>query len=319
MRSCTALSSRPRLVRSAAGVWAALALAACSGAPETYSPGEMTKEQMARCRAVAQAYFDRADDYAEQRDALKQDALASKWYVRYLVHSIVTMREGQSVLLSEEKVRLDKIRKMRSAPAQFDLPGQRDDLRAIGEIVKMGSPAVEVVVEDLLKDRQEFLRTIAVEVLAAVGDPAVPQLLQLAKAGETREQRYAARALGAIGASGPALDALQGLARSSEWRVRSETAQALSTGGDEARALLVQMLEDEDTFVRRKAAEALGSFADAVAADALVAFLEASKARNEWPGELAAQKALQQIAGTSSPRTAERWRRFVEELREGSE
>ena len=58
---------------------------------------------------------------------------------------------------------------------------------------------------------------------------------------------------------------------------------------------------------------------DAVAADALVAFLEASKARNEWPGELAAQKALQQIAGTSSPRTAERWRRFVEELREGGD
>ena len=288
----------------------------CAGGPKAYTPGEMSEEQFVACKAVAQAYYDRAKNYRELRDELREDELASKWFVRYLVHSVVTMREGQSELLSEQKVRLDQIRRMRSAPAQFDLPGQRDDLRAIGEILTMGDPAVEIVVEDLLKDRQEFLRTIAVEVLAAFGDRAVPRVLRLADSGGAREKASAARALGAIGARGPALEALRGLASSPEWRVRSEAARAMATGGADARDLLIGMLADPDAFVRRKAAEALGSFKDPDAVDALVAFLEVSKARNEWSGELAAQNALQQIAGSSGPRTAERWRRFAAELRQ---
>ena len=78
------------------------------------------------------------------------------------------------------------------------------------------------------------------------------------------------------------------------------------------------MLGDEDAFVRRKAAETLGEYPDAVAGEALVGFLERSKERNDWPGELAAQSALQQIAGRKGPRTAQAWRRFVEQLREGA-
>jgi HEAT repeat protein len=301
-----------------AAVWAGC-LAACAAGPDDYTPGEMSKAQMARCRAVAQAYFDRADDYSRLRDELRGDQLASKWFVRYLVHSIVTMREGQSVLLSEEKVRVDRIRKMRDEPAQFDLPGQRDDLRAIGEIVAMGEPAVEVVVEDLLKDRQEFLRTIGVEVLTGFGDLAVPKLLQLARDGDDRQQGYAARALGAIGARGPALAALQELARSPEWRVRSDAVQAMASGGEPARDQLIRALGDEDPFVRRKAAEALGSYRDAVAASALVGFLEQSKQRNEWSGELAAQQSLQKIAGKKGLRTQAAWQQLVEQLRGGGE
>ena len=83
--------------------------------------------------------------------------------------------------------------------------------------------------------------------------------------------------------------------------------------------VLSHLLEDGDPFVRRKAAESLGSYPDAVAAAALVGFLEQSKQRNEWPGEVAAQKALQRIAGTSGLRTAAAWRRFADELRGGSE
>ena len=90
-------------------------------------------------------------------------------------------------------------------------------------------------------------------------------------------------------------------------------------GGVAARDQLIAALEDGDPFVRRKAAESLGSYPDAVAAAALVGFLEQSKQRNEWPGEVAAQKALQRIAGTSGLRTAAAWRRFADELRGGSE
>ena len=304
-------------VAQAAGalLLAALLSTGCAGPREAYTPGEMSKAQFAACKAVAQAYYDRDASYESQRDALRSDALASKWFVRYLVHDVVRMREGQSVLLSEEKVRFDAISQPRSTPAQFDLPGQRDDLRAIGEILAMGSPAVEVVVEDLLKDRQAFLRTIAVEVLTAFGEKAVPALLEVASSGDVREQGYAARALGAIGARGAALEVLRTLTRSKEWRVRSAAAEALALGGSEARALLVDMLDDPDAFVQRKSAESLGSHSDPDAVDALVAFLEVSKARNQWSGELAAQQALQKIAGSSGPRTTERWRRFAEDFR----
>ena len=314
MTATVATRPRTRAPRYAP-MLAALALAACESAPNSYTPGVLSPEQRARCRAVAQAYYDHDDGYPALRDDLRADQLASKWFVRYLIHSIVEMRDGQSVLLSEDKVRLDKIRQMRAAPSQFDLPGQRDDLRAIGEIVAMGDPAIEVVVEDLLKDRQEFLRTIAAEVLAAFGDRAVPEVLALATSGSERERSYAARALGAIGARGAALEALRRLSTAASWRTRSAAAQALAVGGDGARDLLVVMLGDEDPFVRRKAAETLANYPDATAAAALVAFLAESKDREEWPCELAAQQALQEIAGTVGPRTVAAWGQFVEELR----
>ncbi|MEC8253484.1 MAG: HEAT repeat domain-containing protein [Planctomycetota bacterium] len=309
---------RPRArARSAPWVVWALTLAGCAGAPSAYTPGQLSKEQFARCRQVAQAYVDLAPEYVELRDALRADPVASRWFVRYLEQEVIAVREGQSELLSEEKVRIDQVRKLRKAPAQFDLPGQRPDRRAIGQIVAMGASAVEVVIADLLTSRQEFLRSIGVEILAGLGEAAVPALLDLARRGSAADQRGAARALGAVGATGPALAALEELTRSAEWRVRSDAVQALVRGGDAARGLLIRMLADADPFVCRKAAESLGSYRDAVAAAALVAFLKQSQARNEWAGELAAQQALQQISGAAGPRTAAAWQSYVEGLQEG--
>jgi len=301
----------------AAGLLSLAALSACASGPQVYTPGQMTSAQFERCRAVAQAYIDRSPAYASLRDALRGDAVASRWFVRYLEQEVIGVREGQAVLIAEEKVRVDAIRKLRKETAGFDLPSQRRDRRAIMQIVAMGEPAVEVVVQDLLKSRQEFLRSIGVEVLTGLGDLAVPALLEMVRSGDVSEQLVAARALGAVGATGSALDALRELTGSPRWRVRSTTVQALAGGGVRARALLLRMLSDEDEFVRRKAAEALGNYRDAVAADALVSFLERSKDRNEWSCELAAQKALQQIAGSKGPRSAVAWRSFVDQLREG--
>ncbi|MCK5941862.1 MAG: HEAT repeat domain-containing protein, partial [Planctomycetes bacterium] len=288
-----------------AGLLALCALAACASQPDVYTPGKLDQDQLQRCRAVAQAYVDEAPEYVALRDELREDPVAIRWFVRYLEQQAVAAREGRAELLSEQKVRLDQIRAMRAEPAQFELPGQRRDRRAIGQIVAIGEPAVEVVIRDLLVSRQEFLRTIGIEVLTGIGDAAVPALLELARNGDDREQRVAARALGAVGARGPALAALRELTRSPVWRVRSDAVQALDGGGDEARDLLVGMLADEDPFVRKKAAETLANYPDAVAAAALVAFLELSKQRNDWPGEVAAQHALQQIAGADGPRTAQ--------------
>ncbi|HEB54538.1 MAG TPA: hypothetical protein ENI87_14900, partial [bacterium] len=181
----------------------------------------------------------------------------------------------------------------------------------IAQIAAMGEPAVEVVVNDLLRHPQGFVRAIGLEAIAGIGGLAVPAVIALSRSDEVRDRRVAARALGAIGAAGTALDRLRELARSPDWQVRSEVAQALRSGGDAARDLLLAMLADDDAFVRRKAAESLAVYRDRAAADALIAFLERCKRESDWDGELAAQKALQQMSGSRSPRTAAAWRRFA--------
>ena len=79
------------------------------------------------------------------------------------------------------------------------------------------------------------------------------------------------------------------------------------------------MLGDEDPFVRRKAGEALARYKGRVAATALVDYLESCKSSKDWTGELAAQKALQTIAGSKGPRAAAAWRRFVDEMPAGED
>ena len=290
------------------------------GTTSGYTPGQIDKNQMARCKEVAQAYVDSTPEYPQLRDTLREDPVAIAWFVRYLESEIVQAREGQVELLGEEKVRLDRVKEMQQRskePVEWNLPGQRPDSRAIAQIVAIGEPAVAVVVNDLALSPQEFLRSIGIELLTGIGDPAVPALLKLARTGDQQQQRVAARALGEIGARGVAFDALRELAGSAEWRISSDAAQGLAHGGPEARDLLMQMLRDEDAFVRRKAGESLANYKDRVAAVALVDFLEQCQQQKDWTGELAAQKALQGIAGTRTPRAAQAWRRFAEEMDAG--
>lgn len=297
-----------------------LCAASCGTPASNYTPGQLDTDQMSRCRAVAQAYVDNQAEYPQLRDELRADPVAMAWFVRYLETDIVRTREGQVEVLSQEDVRIDRVRAMqkrRDEPVKWDLPGQRPDSRAVAQIIAIGDMAVDVVVNDLALSPQEFLRGIGIELLTGIGEPAVPALLQLARTGEPQQQRVAARALGEIGARGVALDALRELARSPVWRIRSDAATGLSSGGPEARDLLIEMLSDEDAFVRRKAGEALSAYKDRVSAGALVDFLEACKKSEDWMGERAAQKALQGIAGTRLPRAATAWRQFAEELPAG--
>src|SRR5690606_26786714 len=134
-----------------------------------------------------------------------KDPVAIAWFVRYLESLIVHAREGQVEVLGEDKVRIDRVAEMqrrRLEPVQWNLPGQRSDSRAIAQVVAIGAPAVDVVVNDMVLSPQEFLRAIGIELLTGIGDPAVPALLQLAKTGDQQQQRVAARALGEIGATG---------------------------------------------------------------------------------------------------------------------
>ncbi|MFT4511727.1 MAG: HEAT repeat protein [Planctomycetota bacterium] len=299
-----------------------LGASACGTAANTYTPGEITKEQKARCRVVAQAFVDSKPEYPALREELREDPVAMAWFVRYLVSEIVHAREGQAEKLGEKKVRIDRVKeatKGRDTPAEWHLPGQHADSRAVGQVIAIGEQAVDVVVHDLVLKPQEFLRAIGVELLTGIGDPAVPALLELASTGDQQQQRVAARALGELGAVGPSFEALKQLARSPVWRIRSDAAKGLASGGPEARDFLIGMLQDEDPFVRRKAGEALARYKDRIAATALIDFLESCKGSKDLTGELAAQKALQAIAGTRGPRSASAWRRFVDEMPSGED
>ena len=281
---------------------------------ERYSPGELSLSQRARCRTVAQAYVDRAPEYPQLLGQLREDQVAIAWFVRYLEAEIVTVREARAELIGEETVAAGEVQRSTNDPAEWNLPGQPRDRRALGQIVAIGKPAVEVVVHDLVLSPQEFLRAIGIELLTGIGDAAVPALLELAQTEGGQQQRVSARALGRIGARGPALEALRQLAHSESWRIRSEAASGLTDGSDGARDLLLEMLRDEDAFVRRKAGEALASYRDSVSATALVNFLEACLASGDFKGELAAQNALQDLAKKKSMRSVAAWRRFVEEM-----
>lgn len=297
----------------------ALAFLLCSGCATTvaYTPGKLDADQMKQCRAVAQAYVDAKPEYPGLLDELRADPVALAWFVRYLESEIVGAREGQAELLGEEKVRIDRVTAMqgqKKEPAQFDLPGQRADMRAATQIIAIGGPAVEVVVNDLVLSSQEFLRAIGIELLTGIGDPAVPALLRLASTGGQQQQRVAARALGEVGAVGASFDALRELSRSPVWRVRSDAAKGLANGGPAARDLLVEMLDDQDAFVRRMAVESLAGYRSGRVASAIVDYLQSCKKSEDRSGELSAQKALQSMAGVKSPRTAAAWRRFADEM-----
>ena len=289
-------------------------LVGCSLTSERYSPGELSLSQRARCRAVAQAYVDHAPEYPQLLGQLREDQVAIAWFVRYLEAEIVSAREAQAELIGEETVAAEDVRRSTDDPIEWNLPGQPRDRRALGQIVAIGKPAVEVVVHDLVLSQQEFLRAIGIELLTGIGGAAVPALLELAQTEGGQQQRVSARALGRIGARGPALEALRQLAHSGSWRIRSEAASGLAYGSDGARDLLLEMLHDEDAFVRRKAGEALASYRDSVSATALVNFLEACQASGDFKGELAAQKALQGLAKKKGMRTVAAWRQFVEEM-----
>ena len=320
MTFSAATNHGPMAPRCCLAMLALFAVSACGTTANDYSPGQLNDEQLKRVREVVKAFLNSDENYPELRDEVLKDPVAIKWFVRDLESRIVHAREGQSEMLGEEKVRLDRVKeatRRRGKPAEWSLPGQRPDTRAIAQIIAIGEPAVEVVVNDLALSSQEFLRSIGSELLTGIGDPAVPSLLELANTGDQQQQRVAARALGEIGAVGVSFDALCELARSPVWRIRSDAAKGLANGGPEARDFLVEMLGDEDPFVRRKAGESLARYKDRIAATALIDYLESCMSSEDSAGELAAQKALQAISGTRMVRASSAWRRFVDEMPPG--
>ncbi|MCB9876186.1 MAG: HEAT repeat domain-containing protein [Planctomycetes bacterium] len=288
-------------------------LAGCASAG--YTPGQLSEQQRAACRAVAQAFIDDAPEHEELRAELRRDPVAAQWYVRWLEVQVVRLREGEGEVSVSQTVKAKyAMLQLREDPGEWRIGGRRPESAAIDELAWFGELAVPVVVKDLLDPQQAFLRRLGIEMLVRIGAPAVPTLIDQVRGGDELQQRAAARALGEIGAEGAALEALAELSRSGDWKVRADVAQSLHRGRAGARDLLLKMLDDEDSFVRRKAAASLGYYRDAFTVRALADFLLRCQERRDFDAEVAAQNALQGIAQKLGARTVAAWRAFADEL-----
>lgn len=290
---------------AATNLWVASAtaflFAACAGT--RYEPGKLSDEQVAKCRALEVAYRANAPEYPALRDELVRDPVAAAWVVRMFVRDLFAVREGRPLGGDDELLR---------AAAHIADPVE---VRALAEIRTLGAVAVPTLIGDLLRHDQPQPRELGIELLGLVGAPAIGPVQEVARSGEARHRRAAARALGRIGIDGAVLATLRELASDEDFTVRADALRSLRGGGEGVRDLLCERLQgDPDPFVRRVAAQTLGAFPATATALCLVDYLERCKREKDWPGEQAAQASLQQLAGTRSPRTPQAWRAWAPEL-----
>lgn len=285
------------------------AAAGCAGAP-AYDPGNLSKEQVARCRAVETAYRANSPDYPALRDDVARDPVAAAWIVRMLVRDVFTAREGQPLGEDTEFLR---------AAAGIENPLET---RAIAEIKQLGVVAVPALVGDLLKHEQPLTRELGIELLADVGQPAIPALQEVVRTGDSKQQRAAARALGRIGIDDTVFATLRDLTRHGDFTVRADALRSLRGGGARAQQLLIDRLRaDDDAFVRRVAAQTLAHFPSRASGTALADFLERCERENDRDGQRSAHLSLQAVTGEQPAagkkvvvHTAPQWRSLVAKL-----
>lgn len=133
--------------------------------------------------------------------------------------------------------------------------------------------------------------------LIRVGEPAVPQLVEMLKSDDVRIRTLAVTAFWGLGAKGqaavPALAAALGDPVDS---VRASAAMALDNMGPPAKdavPALIRSLRDSDPKVRQWSAKALGSIGPA-AEKAVPALVRAARSEGQRP---AAEEAIRKIRG----------------------
>ncbi len=306
--------------------------AACGSTPasprsvEPQSPGGLTEAQVEQLTALEQAYRkqvsakqtsatqntakqatakqtpdQQAPDYPTLRAAIAADPVATAWFTRMLIRDLFTAREGR--LPSDDDDRLRAAAKIKDPV----------EACALDTIAELGAAAVPTVVSDLLRHPQPLPRELGYELVARIGAPALPSLLELATDGESKHRRAAARSLGLVGVDPRAFAALKRLAEDGEFEVRGTAMRGLGTYGDPAAASLLRerLQKDRDAFVRRAAAQALAAYPTRATAEALIAYLDRCDRGDEHAGARAAQEVLRGFAKTRGGRTVPDWRRWL--------
>jgi len=144
--------------------------------------------------------------------------------------------------------------------------------------VLVGGLAIRAVKTDAgeeIRVGQEVLHDAA-EALSLIGTPSVPGLMDIARAGETSQVTEALHALGNIGDPRAEATVLE-IARSGDWQQRSAAVLALRKYTSEAAVVrMVQALEDPESLVVERAAQALATGRHRTAAPDVVDALERS-------------------------------------------
>lgn len=289
----------------ASALW--LLAAGCAGGAPAYEPGRLDAERAARCQAAEAAYRAQSPEYPALRDALADDPVAVHWMVRMFVRDLIFVREGRPLGGTE-----DETEELFRAAAGIEDPVER---RAIAEIELLGAKAAPTIVGDLLRHPQPQPRELGIELIARVGDGALPELLPLAHSREPRERRTAARALGVIGSATIVEDELFRLAHDDDFTVRADAMRGLARGSERGAAVLRATLAgDADPFVRRVAAKSLARHPGRLTAAALVDYLQRCEKEGDSQGEKAAQSSLQALAGTRGIRTLASWKAWLADL-----
>lgn len=282
-------------------------LAACSSAPARYQPGRLGEAQITVLRAAEAAYRAEQPDYAVRRAEVWRDPDATSWLVRMFVHDVFAMREQRPLASRPEEL-------ARRAAGQDPV-----EARAIEEIRAAGERAVPVLVGDLLLDDQPLQRELGIELLAEVGAPARPALLEVARTGSVKSRRAAARTLGLVGLDEPSRQQLMAMLVDGDYTVRADAARGLGSSGAVGLPVLLAHLEVErDPFVVRTIVQTIGELRVRASGDALVARLERCLARGDDEGERAAQAALQRLTATRGVRSVATWRELVKILPEAA-
>lgn len=160
----------------------------------------------------------------------------------------------------------------------------RHSVELMGEMLAGGAAYTfhdDIADEDRVVPIDDSARREAAEVLALVGEPAVPTLAWVFDNAETKSGRkFALAALGNMGSrAGPAAtQAILAAVDDPDWVIRVEAVHALRTGEDAAaRAALERALSDSESLVREKAADALAARGDPAAVPALRAAQEQAR------------------------------------------
>lgn len=190
------------------------------------------------------------------------------------------------------------------------------------ELVFMGEGAVPVLVGALavravrtadgreVTVGQEVLHDAA-EAVSVIGAPAVPGLLDIVRSGEPSLVKESLWALGNI-ADPRAEETIETLTTDPNSFVRSAAVLALRRyDTDPARARMVAALEDADSLVVERGAQALATGRQAAALPAVVDVLERAVREGKGLTVRACEFALQSITGEKGDHDSAGWRRVI--------
>lgn len=151
--------------------------------------------------------------------------------------------------------------------SDLELPVRAAAADALG---RMGKPAARPLIDVALTSPDKDVRSNATKALTAIGEVAVPELIEAVKGGKPTQKIGAATALGELHTP-RAIPALIGALSVKEGEVRLTCRDSLVELGQATVAPLIGALGDKSPLTRRHSAEALGELGDRAAAPPLLA------------------------------------------------